>query len=89
MIQYFYQCGKDMVSKHGSWFSHGSTPSAQIFPLYFSRIWYPSMGAGSPMGAHPGPRYFLYMCLGSGVKDWELVFVWKHTQDPDILCIFV
>jgi hypothetical protein len=46
-----------MVSKHGSWFSHGSTPRAHIFHVYLSRIWCPSMGAGSPMGAHPGPRY--------------------------------
>jgi hypothetical protein len=80
---------KDMVSKHGSWFSHGRTPRAQIFHVYVSRIWCPSMGAGSPMGAHPGPRYFLYICIRYGVPAWELVLPWEHTQGPDISCIFV
>jgi hypothetical protein len=52
------------------------------------------------MEAHPVPRYFLYICLGYGVKDWdiflgycdkdwELVIPWEHTQGPDIACIFV
>ncbi len=76
-----------MVSKHGSWFSHGSTLRAQIFHVYLSRIWCPSMGAGSPMGAHPVPRYFMYICLGYGVQAWELVLPWEHTQCPDISCI--
>jgi hypothetical protein len=74
---------------HGSWFYHGSTPSAQIFPVYLSRIWCPSMGAGSPMGACSGPRYFLYICLGYGVKEWELFIPWKHNQGADMSCIFV
>ncbi len=85
----FTYCVMDMVSKHGNWLSHGSTPSAQIYPVYLSRIWYPSIGAGSPMGAHPGPRYFLYICLGYGVQAWDLVLPWEHTQGPDISCIYV